>query len=122
MVDFRQTLESFNESRQVDWDSVIHYVSDEDEGEDESLSSISESPSSVSTMTSFEEKPVRALPVIKWENGQAIKTGYRTPAKEKENYRFKKDLHDIEQNMKKCSVRTPNIRRIGKTDFSISII
>ena len=113
MVDFRQTLESFNESRQVDWDSVIHYVSDEDEGEDESLSSISESPSSESTMTSFEEEPVRALPVIKWENGQAIKTGYRTPAKEKENCRFNKDLHDIEQNMKKCSVRTPNIRRIG---------
>lgn len=119
MVYFRQTLESFNESRQVDWDSVIHHVSDEDECEDESLSSISESPNSESTMTSFEEEPVRALPVIKWENGRAIKTGYRTPAKEKENYRFQKDFHDIEQNMKKCSVRTPNIRRLGKTDFSI---
>ena len=116
MLYFRQTLESFNESRQVDWDSVIHYVSDEDEGEDESLSSISES--SESTMTSFEEEPVRALPVIKWENGQAIKTGYRTPAKDKENHRFQKNLHDIEQNMKKCSFRTPNIRRLGMTDLS----
>jgi len=56
-------------------------------------------------------KQIRALPVIKWENGQAIKTGYRTPAKDKENHRFQKNLH-IEQNMKKCSFRTPNTRRL----------
>ena len=57
---FRQTLQSFNESRHVDWDSVIHYISDEERSDVESeLSAISEeSTSSASTCVDAEESPL----------------------------------------------------------------
>ena len=105
----------------MDWDSVIHYISDEERSDEESeLSAISEeSDSSASTCIDAEESPLggvrlRELPVIEMRNGVPIQTGVRTPVADKENRRYQRDLVDIERGMRKSSINPAGFRQIGK--------